>query len=186
MNNLGCACCGEIFIFDCQICGMTHGYNKYKFCNECDECSGDSFHEYCPEHDIKYEITSNFYNMRMCEDCIIDPNKKTRYCLECKIRHNIIKTEFCEYCNNCLIRNNNIYKHCAHCSTCYLYIDEDGNEHCCEQCISLVQFNVDDFFDMMRYQHSLVRTNSAISNETEYSQLNLSDLDFDSDESEEI
>ena len=198
----GCAYCNEIIEFECGNCESIHDSSKIKYCEECNECTNDMYHEYCPQHNIKYIITDTFYTKRLCTDCLINPNKKTRYCVECCTRHNIKYIEFCKICNTCSERNNNKYKHCENCNTCYIYIDNNNKINQCLTCVNLLfddnqemlnilnPINIQNSLNqnnIIKHNFHLMRSNSMQSNETIYSQLNLSDIDFiDSSSEEEV
>ena len=174
---------------------------KFKYCDECQECTNDLYHEYCVEHNNKYIVTDNFYNKRICDQCIINPNKKTRYCSECEIRHNLKFTDVCKICNTCMERDNIKYKHCDKCNNCYQHVNLNNDKLNCNSCTHLYNDSdldsgseSDNLLDMIRIpliytinnsSHNLIRSNSNYSNETEYSQLNLSDIDFNNSSSEE-
>jgi hypothetical protein len=183
ITKYGCAYCNEIIIFNCTYCNHQHDSSKFKYCDECDMCTSDMYHEYCAEHDNKYIITDNFYNKRICQQCIINPNKKTRYCSECEIRHNINIIDVCRICNTCMERNGRKYRHCYDCNNCYEY---NTSSQSCIAC-NTITYNSDSDRDSEsnNLSHQLLRSNSNYSNETEYSQLNLSDIDFNNSPSSE-
>jgi hypothetical protein len=163
MNISNCAICNDAITIACNICNSTHSNNYFKKCPDCYFCTND-INQYCTLHNCKYIINKlhteavvqplidQLQLNKLCKDCIINPNKKTIYCLRCDIRHHTNTTTFCNKCKSCLVIKtlNHIYKHCNKCNTCFLFRDEHNNLFECDNCIdSSSESNDDDEYELL-------------------------------------